>query len=130
MFRKGTGKGTMLLDSMRAIQADGAAFVEAHPDLEVFRLRLGKVSVHIPTPTAKPSVCGLTFHSLSMQALNFDFHEDWQGALFSRADPRNGPPSLDIERAFNKLEKVALTYTRDRGRPLVMIINSTSLDTI
>lgn len=33
----------MLLDAMRVIQADGAAFVEAHPDLEVFRLRFGKV---------------------------------------------------------------------------------------
>ncbi len=33
----------------------------AHPDLEVFRLRLGK-------------------------ALNFDYFEDWQGSLFSRAD--------------------------------------------
>lgn len=32
----------MILDSMRAIQADGAAFIDAHPDLEVFRLRLGK----------------------------------------------------------------------------------------
>jgi hypothetical protein len=32
----------MILDSMRAIQAEGAAFVDAHPDLEVFRLRLGK----------------------------------------------------------------------------------------
>jgi hypothetical protein len=61
----------MLLDAMRAIEADGAAFVEAHPDLEVFRLRFGK-------------------------ALNYDFFEDWQGGLFSRADPRNGGPSLDI----------------------------------
>ncbi|KAL7413580.1 hypothetical protein BDY24DRAFT_406961 [Mrakia frigida] len=99
---KGTGKSTMILDSMRAIQADGAAFIDAHPDLEVFRLRLGK-------------------------ALNFDFHEDWQGALFSRADPRNGGPSLDIERALNKLEKVALKYTRARGRPLVMIFNNVHL---
>lgn len=68
---QGTGKGTMLLDAMRAVEADGAAFVEAHPDLEVFRLRFGK-------------------------ALNYDFFEDWQGGLFSRADPRNGGPSLDI----------------------------------
>lgn len=66
----------MLLDAMRSIDADGAAFVEAHPDLEVFRLRFGK-------------------------ALNYDFFEDWQGGLFSRADPRNGGPSLDIGAALS-----------------------------
>lgn len=67
----------------------------AHPDLEVFRLRLGK-------------------------SLDFDFFEDWQGSLFSRAEPRTGGPSLDIERAMTKLEKVALRYTRKNRRPLVM----------
>lgn len=72
----------------------------AHPDLEVFRLRLGK-------------------------ALDFDYYEDWQGSLFSRADPRNGGPSLDVERVLNKLEKVALRYTKRMGRPLVMAFNST-----
>jgi hypothetical protein len=71
----------------------------AHPDLEVFRLRLGK-------------------------ALDFDYYEDWQGSLFSRADPRNGGPSLDVERVLNKLEKVALRYTKRMGRPLVMAFNS------
>lgn len=48
---QGTGKSTMILDSMRAIEADGAAFIDAHPDLEVFRLRLGKAlnfDVHSP----------------------------------------------------------------------------------
>lgn len=73
----------------------------AHPDLEVFRLRLGK-------------------------ALDFDYFEDWQGSLFSRADPRNGGPSLDVERAMNKLEKVAIRYARKNGRPLVLAFNSTS----
>lgn len=71
----------------------------AHPDLEVFRLRFGK-------------------------ALDFDYYEDWQGSLFSRADPRNGGPALDIERALNKLEKVALRYALKNGRPLVMAFNS------
>lgn len=70
---KGTGKGTMIIDAMRAISAEGAAFCEAHPDLEVFRLRLGK-------------------------ALHYEFNEDWQGSLFSRRDPREGGPALDIER--------------------------------
>jgi late competence protein required for DNA uptake (superfamily II DNA/RNA helicase) len=34
---KGAGKGTMILDSMEAISAEGVAICEAHPDLEVFR---------------------------------------------------------------------------------------------
>lgn len=76
-------------------------YVPAHPDLEVFRLRLGK-------------------------ALDFDYFEDWQGSLFSRADPRQGGPALDVERAMNKLEKVALRYTRKHGRPLVVAFNSRS----
>ncbi|WVW84094.1 hypothetical protein I302_106123 [Kwoniella bestiolae CBS 10118] len=99
---KGTGKGTMILDAMRKINADGVSFCEAHPDLEVFRLRLGK-------------------------ALDFDFYEDWQGSLFSRADPRNGGPALDVERALNKLEKVALRYARKNKRPLVMAFNNIHL---
>lgn len=83
---------------MRKIHADGAAVCEAHPDLEVFRLRLGK-------------------------ALDFDYFEDWQGSLFSRADPRSAGPALDVERALNKLEKVALRYKRKNGRPLVLAFN-------
>jgi hypothetical protein len=39
---KGTGKKHTIIESMRSIHADGAAFAEAHGDLEVFRLRLGK----------------------------------------------------------------------------------------
>lgn len=42
MGSKGTGKKHTIVESMRAIQADGAAFAEAHGDLEVFRLRVGK----------------------------------------------------------------------------------------
>jgi len=72
--------------------------IAGHPDLEVFRLRLGK-------------------------ALDFDYFEDWQGSLFSRADPRAAGPALDIERVLNKLEKVALRYKRKNGRPLVLAFN-------
>jgi hypothetical protein len=42
MGAKGTGKKHTIIESMRGIHADGAAFAEAHGDLEVFRLRLGK----------------------------------------------------------------------------------------
>lgn len=96
---KGAGKGTMVFDSMAACQADGVSMCDAHPDLEVFRLRLGK-------------------------AINFEFHEDSQTGLFQRRDPREGGPALDIERAMNKLEKVALRSGRKRGKPLVLIINN------
>ncbi|KAF5355142.1 hypothetical protein D9756_005455 [Leucocoprinus leucothites] len=96
---KGSGKGTMVFQSMSDIQAEGVSFCDAHPDLEVFRLRLGK-------------------------ALNFEFFEDSQTGLFQRRDPREGGPGLDIERALNKLEKVALRACRKRGKPLVLIINN------
>ncbi|ORX37880.1 hypothetical protein BD324DRAFT_623651 [Kockovaella imperatae] len=98
----GTGKGTLILNAMRKIQADGAAILEGHPDLEVVRLRLGK-------------------------SLDFDYFEDWQGSLFSRADPRSAGPALDIERALNKLEKVALRYKAKKGRPIVLVFNEIHL---
>jgi len=53
MGPKGTGKSTMILEAMRAIEAEGVSICEAHPDLEVFRLRLGK-------------------------SLNFEYNEDTQ----------------------------------------------------
>jgi len=55
----------MIFDAMASIQAEGVAMCDAHPDLEVFRLRLGK-------------------------ALNFEFNEDSQTSLFQRRDPREG----------------------------------------
>jgi hypothetical protein len=64
-FIQGTGKTTMILDAMQANQAEGVSMCDAHPDLEVFRLRLGK-------------------------ALNYEFNEDSQTGLFSRRDPREG----------------------------------------
>ena len=91
--KQGSGKGTMIFDSMAACRAEGVSMCDAHPDLEVFRLRLGK-------------------------ALNFEFNEDSQTGLFQRRDPREGQsciiflilprndqlheyiggPALDIER--------------------------------
>lgn len=96
---KGAGKTTMILDSMQANQAEGVAMCDAHPDLEVFRLRLGK-------------------------ALNYEYNEDSQTGLFQRRDPREGGPGLDIERVMNKLEKVALRSAKRTGRPLVLVINN------
>ncbi|KAI0827927.1 hypothetical protein BC628DRAFT_1409461 [Trametes gibbosa] len=96
---KGTGKTTMVLDAMQAVQAEGVAMCDAHPDLEVFRLRLGK-------------------------ALNYEYNEDTQTGLFQRRDPREGGPALDIERALNKLEKVALTHAKNTGKPLILVLNN------
>ncbi|KAI0790574.1 hypothetical protein C8Q75DRAFT_806470 [Abortiporus biennis] len=96
---KGTGKTTMVIDAMQACKAEGIAMCDAHPDLEVFRLRLGK-------------------------AFNFQFNEDSQIGLFQRKEPRDGGAALDIERALDKLEEVALRYSLRRGRPLVIIINN------
>ncbi|KAF9012511.1 hypothetical protein BDQ17DRAFT_1344041 [Cyathus striatus] len=89
----------MIFDAMADIDAEYVSLCDAHPDLEVFRLRLGK-------------------------ALNYEFNEDTQTGLFQRRDPREGGPALDIERALNKLEKVALRMQNRTGRPLVLIINN------
>lgn len=99
---KGTGKSSMLLLAMQKIAGEGVSMFEAHADLEIFRIRLGK-------------------------ALDFEFYEDYIGSLFSIRGPRDTTALLDIERAFNKLEKVALKRRRKVGRPLVLIINSTHL---
>jgi hypothetical protein len=99
---KGTGKSSMLLDAMRRVDGDGVSMFEAHADLEIFRVRLGK-------------------------ALDFEFHEDYIGSYFSERGPRDTTALLDIERALNKLEKVALRRRRAVGKPLVLIINSVHL---
>ncbi|KFX97756.1 hypothetical protein O988_04695 [Pseudogymnoascus sp. VKM F-3808] len=99
---KGTGKTSMLLDAMQKIDGEGIAMFDAHADPEIFRIRLGK-------------------------ALNFEFHEDYIGSYFSEKGPRDSTALLDIERAFNKLDKVALDRRMKVGRPIVLIINSMHL---
>lgn len=92
----------MLLNAMRQNDGEGISMFEAHADLEIFRIRLGK-------------------------ALDFEYHEDYIGSLFSIRGPRDTTALLDIERAFNKLEKVALKRRKRVGRPLVLIVNSVHL---
>lgn len=99
---KGTGKSSMLLDAMHKINGEGVSMLDAHADQEIFRIRLGK-------------------------ALNFEFHEDYIGSYFSERGPRDATALLDIERALNKLEKVALKRRKKVGRPLILIINSMHL---
>lgn len=52
-----------------------------------------------------------------------NFQDSFAG-LFQRKDPREGGPLLDIERALNKLEKVAIKFRKERDRPLVLIFNN------
>lgn len=99
---KGTGKSSMLIEAMRKIDGEGVAMFEAHSDLEIFRIRLGK-------------------------ALDYEFHEDYIGGYFSEKGPRDTTALLDIERALNKLEKVALRRRAKVGRPLVIIMNQMHL---
>ncbi|RPA99675.1 hypothetical protein L873DRAFT_1682833 [Choiromyces venosus 120613-1] len=99
---KGTGKTSMLLAAMHKIEGEACSMMDAHADPEIFRIRLGK-------------------------ALDFEFHEDYIGSLFSIRGPRDTTALLDIERALNKLEKVALVRRKATGKPLIMIINSMHL---
>ncbi|KAI1851397.1 hypothetical protein JX266_003472 [Neoarthrinium moseri] len=102
MGEKGSGKSSMLLEAMRKINGDGCAMFEAHADLEIFRIRLGK-------------------------ALDYEFHEDYIGGYFSERGPRESTALLDIERALNKLEKVALLNRATKQKPLVVIVNQCHL---
>ncbi|KAL3417118.1 hypothetical protein PVAG01_11118 [Phlyctema vagabunda] len=99
---KGVGKTSLILQAMKRIHGDGIAMFDAHGDLEIFRLRLGK-------------------------ALDFEFNEDYIGSFFSIKGQRDTTALLDIERAFNKLEKVALKRREIVRRPLVLIINNSHL---
>lgn len=99
---KGTGKSSMLIEAMRKIDGDGVAMFEAHADLEIVRSRLGK-------------------------ALDYEYHEDYIGGYFSEKGPRESTALLDIERALNKLEKVAVRMRRTRKKPLVVIVNQMHL---
>lgn len=102
---KGNGKKGMLLGAMHKNDGLNASVLDVHADLEIFRIRLGKV-------------------------LDYEFAEDFIGGLFSIKGQRDAGPMLDIERAFNKLEKVAVRRRQLRGpenKPLVLIFNNMHL---
>ncbi|CAN6666137.1 hypothetical protein TRVA0_037S01398 [Trichomonascus vanleenenianus] len=99
---KGTGKTSMILEAMKKVSGVNCTFLDAHRDPEIFRIRLGK-------------------------ALNFEFHEDYLGALFSIRGPRDTTALLDIERAFNRLEQVALEHRKKHKKPFILVINNAHL---
>lgn len=57
----------------------------------------------------------------------YEYNEDAMFSLFSIKGPRDTTPLLDIERALNQLEKVALKMRKARGRPLLLMINNIHL---
>lgn len=99
---KGCGKSSMILNAIKKVDSFNCTFIDAHSDPEIFRIRLGK-------------------------ALKFEYHEDYIGSLFSIRGPRDTTALLDIERAFNKLEEVAVRRVKKHGKPMVIIINNTHL---
>lgn len=100
---KGTGKSSMLIEAMRKVDGEGISMFDAHADLEIFRVRLGK-------------------------SLDYEYHEDYIGSLFSIRGPRDTTALLDIERAFNKLEKIALQRRqKEKKGPLILIVNCAHL---
>ena len=82
----------MLLDAMQKIDGEGISMFDAHADLEIFRIRLGK-------------------------ALDFDITKTIS-AHTSLKRPSRSTALLDIERAFNKLDKVALNRRMQKGKPV------------
>ncbi|KAE8149515.1 hypothetical protein BDV25DRAFT_125237 [Aspergillus avenaceus] len=99
---KGTGKTSLVLEAMRKVDGEGVAMFDAHNDFEIFRIRLGK-------------------------ALDYEFHEGYVGGLFSIKGPRDRTAILDIERAFDVLEKAALRRRKRGLTPFVLVINSMHL---
>lgn len=101
---KGTGKTTLIMEAMKKVGGEGVAIFDAHADPEIFRIRLGR-------------------------ALNFAYSEDYIGSLFSIRGPRDTTALLDIERAFNKLETLAVERKMlgIKDKPLVCIINHSHL---
>lgn len=99
---KGTGKTLLILELMRKVGGANCTFVDAHLDPEVFRIRLGRL-------------------------LRFEYSEDYIGSLFSIRGPREATALLDIERAFNKLEEVAVTRVKRTKKPLVLVVNNAHL---
>ncbi|CAG8503984.1 11781_t:CDS:2 [Diversispora eburnea] len=99
MGERGTGKTQLVLNAMEKVKHYGIVFAEAHSDSEVFKTRLGK-------------------------ALKYTFREDYVGQLFAREAPERGSALLDVEKALNMIEIVAVKYKKRRGRPIVLIINN------
>ncbi|CAG8491975.1 12562_t:CDS:2, partial [Racocetra persica] len=96
---RGTGKTQLILNAMQKINQHGVVFAEAHSDCEIFKVRLGK-------------------------ALKYTYRQDYIGQLFAIEAPERGSALLDVEKALNVIEAVAIKYHKKHRRPLVLIINN------
>lgn len=99
---KGTGKTSAMNEAIRRVDGKNFAVVDCSSDPELMRLRIG-------------------------HALNFKFHEDYIGSLFSMRGPRDTTALLDMERAFTELEDVAVRHSKAGGKPLVLVFNNAHL---
>ncbi|KAI5965557.1 uncharacterized protein KGF55_000919 [Candida pseudojiufengensis] len=99
---KGTGKSSLLKEAIKKVDGFNVVMLDASRDEESFRFRLG-------------------------QALNYSYNEMYLGSLFSIRGPRDTTALLDIERAFSKLEELAIRRVKEYKRPLIMIINNAHL---
>ncbi|CAG8641526.1 10543_t:CDS:2 [Acaulospora colombiana] len=97
--RREQEKHNRCLLQWKKIKHYGVVFADAHSDSEIFKTRLGK-------------------------ALRYTYREDYVGQLFAREAPERGSALLDVEKALNMVEAVAIKYKKRRGRPLVLIINN------
>ncbi|CAG8764162.1 4316_t:CDS:2, partial [Racocetra fulgida] len=95
---RGTGKTKLILNAMQRINQYGVIFAEAHSDCEIFKVRLGK-------------------------ALKYTYRQDYIGQLFAIEAPERGSALLDIEKALNVIEAVAIKFRKKHRRPLVLVIN-------
>ncbi|CAG8758560.1 14189_t:CDS:2 [Gigaspora margarita] len=95
---RGTGKTKLILNAITKINQYGVVLAEAHSDSEIFKIRLGK-------------------------ALKYTYREDYIGQLFYREAPERGSALLDVEKALNVIETVAIKHYKKRGCPLVLVIN-------
>ncbi|KAG2067008.1 hypothetical protein BDR04DRAFT_1028764 [Suillus decipiens] len=96
---KGAGKSGMVFDAMLNIRNKGSVYLEAHPDLEVFRLRLGN-------------------------ALNYEFSEDMQAGLSPALDKlqevaMRGGRRRPLVLVITKIQNF---HNNDQGRNLLLQI--------
>ena len=99
---KGTGKTSAVMESISRAEGRDCAIIDCSSDVELMRLRIG-------------------------HALNFEFFEDYIGSLFSMKGPRESTPTLDIERAFMKLEQILVDRRSKTNKPLVLVFNNSHL---
>lgn len=99
---KGTGKTSMIIESMAHNRAEGVAFFEGHADCEVV---VDKFS----------------------ESINYNMNRDYLGNLLGLSDLSGMSVFQSLERALHKLEKALIHYAQKKGRPAVIVMNAAHL---